>query len=339
VDAEAGYHVALRAGGTRPVVHPVTTLPVAFVSDAILPVVRSPDLDWHVHSVFRQALNLDAGGRLIAVAPQAAGGLPNGMSVSGHPDFRALGVAMRMAVTGSWPSFEIADAGILFDLARAWSWSPRLRAGTIDPHDTTIQRRVEVAAEVVAARATRVGFAQCVTLLRPALVGAAADARSGGSRPAPLSWEPAGPPGSAASIGLHSIETLRRAVAAHDLPAAIQATDALVGLGEGLTPSGDDLLVGLTAALRATGHPMAGSLSRHAAFRAVDSTTDVARVALEHAARGDYPERLHDVLEAVAHGDDASLRVQVERALSWGASSGADALLGILIGLEAAAAA
>jgi len=320
-------------------VHPLTTLPVAFVSDAILPILRSPRLDWHVHSVFRQALNLEAGGRLIAVAPQAAGGLPNGISVSGHPDFHALVVSERMAVTGSWPSFEIADAGLRFDLARAWSWSPRLRAGTIDPHDGTIQRRVEVAAEVVAARAIRVGFAQCVTLLRPALVGAAADARSGGSRPAPPSWEPAGASGSAASIGLHSIETLRRGLADDDLPAVLQASDTLVGLGEGLTPSGDDLLVGLTAALRATGHPMAGPLSRHAAFRAVDSTTDIARVTLEHAARSEYAERIHDVLEAVARGDDAALRLQVERALSWGASSGADTLLGVLIGLEAAAAA
>ena len=318
--------------------HPLTTLPVAFVSDAILPALRWPDLGWRVHSVFRQALNLEAGGRLIAVAPQAAGGLPNGISVSGHPDFHALGVSMRMAVTGSWPSFEIPDAGLRFDLARAWSWSPRLRGGSIDAHDGTIQRRVEVAAAVVSARATRVGFAQCVTLLRPALVGTAVGARSGDSWRA-SSWEPAGPPGSAASIGLHSIEILRRGVTAHDLPAAIQATDALVGLGEGLTPSGDDLLVGLTAALHATGHPMAGSLARHAAFRAVDSTTDVARVALEHAARGEYAERLHDVLEAVARGDEASLHLRVERALSWGASSGADTLLGILIGLEAAAAA
>ena len=318
-------------------VHSVTTLPVAFVSDAVLPVLRAPYLDWRVHSVFRQALNLEGRGHLIAVVPQAVGGLPNGISVSGHPDFHALGVSERMTVIASWPLFEIAEAGLRFDFARAWSWSPRLRAGTIDPRDGTIQRRVAVAAEVVAARANRVGFAQCVTLLRPALVGTAAGAGSRDNRSAPA-WEPAGPPGSAASIGLHSIEALRRGVATNDLPAAIQATDALVGLGEGLTPSGDDLLVGLTAALCATGHAMAGSLSRHAAMRAVGSTTDVARVALEHAARGEYAERLHDVLEALARGDDAALRLQVERALSWGASSGADTLLGMLIGLEAAAA-
>jgi len=85
------------------------------------------------------------------------------------------------------------------------------------------------------------------------------------------------------------------------------------------------------------GHPAAAPLATHAAARAVGRTTDVARVALEHAARGEYAERLHDVLEAVARGDDSAVGLQIGRALAWGASSGADTMLGVLIGLEAMA--
>ena len=312
--------------------HPLTTLPVAFVSDAVLPALHSPDLDWHVHSVFRQALNLEAGGRLVAVAPQAAGGLPNGVSIAGRADFQALRVAEGMAVVGRWPRFDLPAAGLSLELGRAWSWSPRLRSGTIDPLDAGIRRRTALAADIVAARATMVGFGECVALLhvKTARTAVAASTITLTPREMP-SWA------SAAAIGLRSIETLRDALAAHDLPTALSAADALVGLGDGLTPSGDDLLVGLTAALRAVGHPAAAPLATHAAARAVGRTTDVARVALEHAARGEYAERLHDVLEAVARGDDSAVGLQIGRALAWGASSGADTMLGVLIGLEAMA--
>lgn len=309
--------------------HPLTTLPVAFVSDAILPALRSTDPGWRVHSVFRQALNLEAAGDLVAVAPQAAGGLPNGIAVMGHPDFRALHVADGAKVTAAWPVFELPEVGIRFDLSRAWSWSPVLAEGTIDQNEPGVRRRTDLAAEIVVARATKVGFGQCVGLLRPVINAAPA-----GAPPAPAARELTPDGESSVSNGVRAIEWLRGALARSDFGAAVPGIDALVGLGDGLTPSGDDVLVGLSAALRAVGHPLAGPIALHAAARA-GATTDVARAALEHAARGEYAERLHAVLEAIARGDDAAVRAQVERALAWGASSGADTMLGVLIGLEA----
>jgi hypothetical protein len=311
----------------------MTTLPVAFVSESAVPVLRAKNLDWRVHSVFRQALNIAAGDRLIAVAPQSAGGLPNGIAVSGAPDFRALGLLEGMQVNGGWPRFELPQAGVRLDLSRAWAWSPRLPAGSIDPGDGAMRRRVEAAAHVVAARATRVGFAQCIELLRPVAVGAAAGF-GGGWAAEPGSAEDTG--SSAARAGMRSIEAMRRAVADGDRAGVLDATDELIGLGDGLTPSGDDFLVGLTAALRATGHELAGPIATHAAERA-SGTTDIARVALEHASRGEYAERIHEVIGALARSDETTLRIQIERALSWGASSGADSLLGVLVALEAAA--
>jgi hypothetical protein len=307
-------------------VHPLTTLPVAFVSDAILPALRSADPGWRVHSVFRQALNLEAGGRMVAIAPQAAGGLPNGIAVMGQPDFRALHVTDGAVFSGRWPAFELSEAGLRFDLARAWSWSPSLPHGTIDQRDPAVRRRTELAAVMVAARASRVGFGQCLLLLRPLADGAP--------------WEdeaPAGPlslDGGVIAVGVRAIEALRGALARRELHAALRAVDTLIGLGDGLTPSGDDLLIGLSAALRATGDELAEPIAEHAAARAAGSTGDVARVALEHAACGEYAERLHGVLGAIGRGDDGAVHAQVERALAWGASSGADTMLGVLVGLE-----
>lgn len=302
----------------------LTTLPVAFVSQSVVPLLRTPSLDWRVHSVYRQALNLEASGRLVAVAPEAVGGLPNGVSVVGRPDFHALGVEAAMAVIVRWPRLAIPDAGIAFDLGEAWWWSPRLRARILDPVAPPVRERVDLAGDLVASRAGKVGFARCATLLR-----------SGGS--ALGSTGDGDPSDGALVVAVRALEVLRDALPADDMPALLGAADGLVGLGAGLTPSGDDVLVGVTAALRAAGHHRARRLARHAAARAPGATTDVARVALEHAARGEYPERLHDVLWALARGTDAEVQDRVAATLSWGASSGADTMLGIVLGLTAAA--
>ena len=116
------------------------------------------------------------------------------------------------------------------------------------------------------------------------------------------------------------------------------AVHALVGLGPGLTPSGDDVLVGVTgAALRLGG---AGRLPREgldALVRALEalpprSTTPVARQMLAHAGRGAFAEPLARLL--VALGDDGvaqdALDGLVEALAGLGSWSGSDMLAGAL---------
>ncbi|MGH2406606.1 MAG: DUF2877 domain-containing protein [Candidatus Limnocylindrales bacterium] len=131
-----------------------------------------------------------------------------------------------------------------------------------------------------------------------------------------------------------SIRVLRRGLAAHDLDRSLVAAAELVGRGPGLTPAGDDLLVGCSAALRVAGHPLGAAFAAGVAAAVPGRTTDVAAAFHACAARGAYAEHLHDVVLAV---DDDALAGAVERALAWGATSGADAMLGVVIGLEAAA--
>lgn len=108
---------------------------------------------------------------------------------------------------------------------------------------------------------------------------------------------------------------------------------ALMGLGGGLTPSGDDFLVGLSATLTATGHPLAtflAPLGSHFARR----TTDVSAAFLLHASRREYSELLHEALAALLTG--ARVSESLHRLLSFGSSSGADTLLGMRSGLAMA---
>lgn len=109
----------------------------------------------------------------------------------------------------------------------------------------------------------------------------------------------------------------------------------LIGLGEGLTPAGDDCLVGALAVIQRFDRPW---LAAHPGIpasvrpRAWDGTTAVAREFVVHALDGHFAESVVDVLEA--ESVEAAQR-GAARLLGVGATSGADTLLGIRLALGA----
>ena len=118
------------------------------------------------------------------------------------------------------------------------------------------------------------------------------------------------------------------AVRRGDLPAAAAI---LGGLGPGLTPAGDDALAGILLAQRALAG--AGSETRLLAAAHAAVTTDLSSALLEWAARGQAVEPVHDLLAAVAASDRPAAVAATGRIASLGASSGADLLGGLHLGL------
>lgn len=113
---------------------------------------------------------------------------------------------------------------------------------------------------------------------------------------------------------------------------------ALTGLGPGLTPTGDDLLVGLAAmARRLVGgglvEPRAAvAYSASLAGLPPGETTPAAHLLLLNAARGLFPAVLATAVELLGnpHADPESLRTVTARLAATGAHSGADLLAGAL---------
>jgi hypothetical protein len=121
-----------------------------------------------------------------------------------------------------------------------------------------------------------------------------------------------------------------------DRSLAAAVATRLMGLGPGLTPSGDDVLVGIEAALYAMARPSAGFLAS-AMGDVEERTTALAATLLRHAAAGEFAERLHILLAALLGSDNETIPAAIDRAVAWGATSGSDCLLGVLIGLDIAA--
>ena len=111
---------------------------------------------------------------------------------------------------------------------------------------------------------------------------------------------------------------------------------ALLGLGPGLTPSGDDVLLGLFAVLHLRGSPCEGWLAGGAAVlaAAADATNAISLAALRQAARGRVRASIAALLHELLYGGGPALAPALARVFAIGASSGADIAAGLACGLD-----
>jgi hypothetical protein len=163
-------------------------------------------------------------------------------------------------------------------------------------------------------------------------------------------WTPTrwGSPASGLDVRLLRVEQRARARAwasssaiADDVIAALSGSDAeltcavrrSVGRGPGLTPAGDDVLVGiLTVLTSGAAGPAVSPAARlsDALAGVLHSTSDVSRHLLTQAARGLPGRALHELGKALCEGaPDHVLAGALESVLATGSTSGADACLGL----------
>jgi hypothetical protein len=114
-----------------------------------------------------------------------------------------------------------------------------------------------------------------------------------------------------------------------DQGALAEGGAALAGLGDGLTPAGDDFLVGvmLWAWLA---HPAPEQFCSTLAEAAAPRTMILSAAFLWAAARGQCSAAWHKLLAALAEGRSAEIAGAARGVLAHGASSGLDALIGFL---------
>jgi len=113
-------------------------------------------------------------------------------------------------------------------------------------------------------------------------------------------------------------------------------TEGLIGLGPGLTPSGDDFLGGMLIALHALRvHAAADKLGTWVLARAGDRTHRISRAHLECAAEGEGAGALHETLAAISSPRSPGLGRCLEALGRIGHSSGWDALAGVVAATRA----
>ncbi len=316
------------------------------VSWSILAALPSEPRRGRVHSVYRRTVNILCGDSLwVSLHPR---GVPhNAYSIS--VDCVALGGSLARRrdrfldayageiaqVSRSW--IDIGDRNLRVSLHNARIWD-----GSLEPLRHFSRWNAGVAANLLGALAGQAGKESPIK--SPFLAGVLAR-RDGRSDSTPT----------AAAGAVNSILLIRVARILDDLALAWRTQDAdllasvvgnTIGLGLGVTPSGDDFLTGLLAAsyifsdrdssprnspddreFTCTLSAVIGPLTH--------STTAPSYFMLKAALEGLYPEPLGGILSSLGRGDAARARDWVGKMLGLGATSGQDMLAGVLFWFEA----
>ncbi len=290
-----------------------------------------PGTSLRVHSIFAGTLNLEAeaGDSLVTLMGPSGSIYPHTVALAQPVDFRAwrLRPGCHALLQAGILSLHGEDVTVEVDLGGAEQAAlrplPRLvQLGTAHPF--CVVRLAELQ-----------GRQGCELRMdsqhRP---GVETAGMSGRLRRAALDLGQAAheilhPPG---RVGDPLDRTLPDGVAVH--PTLARAVAALVGLGPGLTPAGDDFLCGFLAAAHAGAPDLVPALA--AAVEAnLHRTCRISGLLVRCAVRGFWPSPLVDLAQALAAKQVPEALVALVEMGEMGHSSGLDLATGFLFGLEA----
>jgi hypothetical protein len=283
-------------------------------------------LDWlrrpgpaRVLNVFDRACNLvDGQGEVLALVTAPIGLAPFSALVETSQAAPFRGLAADSAVSRAPGRLGVGDLALAWANAAPWDPRPDWPAVRL-----ALAARPALLEHLAATAPSAAPPGSLLELFRPPFQpGQSADLQNTGAGLEAALWAQARGGASAFSRGL----------AAPDLDVSLEGVRALAGLGGGLTPAGDDFIVGACLAAWAGLYGNSAlALCEAAAAAAASRTTILSGAYLRAAARGECSAYWHDLFAAVCAGGPASqIDAAVRTLTSVGHTSGADALAGFL---------
>jgi hypothetical protein len=279
------------------------------------------DFNATIHSVFLTAVNLRPfkGYLLLTLVAAGEADLPQGIRLDTPAgfSFEQLRPGSNVSCRDSTLVFE--NLALVVEIHQARHWQCDLPALNTDLSSPPVADAWNCAWKSLNERQTRLG----AEIIAQALPG------SDGMAQSVLSWR----------VG-EAIRDLINATRSYQLEDFSPLT-RLIGLGTGLTPCGDDFLVGYLAGLWCTvrdsiKHRQFVSELGRAVIHLSGKTNDISRTYLYHAARGQVSSRLDALAGAISRPESPGQLLPVaESAMQSGQTSGMDAVTGLLLGLAA----
>lgn len=253
-----------------------------------------------VHSIFSKALNIrtEEDELISIVAAEKLNG-PHRilLRLSEDEDFVTLEIREGMRVKGSRQEVKINRGRLSVSLEKAERWSPEIKRGGSTPYSQIKDN--------------------LLSLKRRLLIERDGDIISQALRT--------------------RTQELITSVKEKDLPKVSENVRRLIGFGEGLTPSGDDFLVGFVASLHFLDNSIFKYFSREIR-RSINlkkkRTTFLSEKFLEYACQGKFSETILNLIKTIFSEDREEVEEATKRCLNFGASSGRDTILGVLEGLS-----
>jgi hypothetical protein len=297
-------------------------------STAIQPLLDIPTTRGSIQSVFPRAANLQFGSQLLTLHARETPCAPNGLVLplrAGQGPLADLQTGMAVIIERGTIHIPAPSLRLSTQNSQPWDPHPHLEPGVCPPE--RLERNLARLTALVTEKAPREGLASLASL--PVEAASAA----------------APPESSATSEESFLLHTARQA-AGRLLEGVIrqqsqlmrQGASSLVGLGPGLTPSGDDLLIGFIAATSLLSEPIGlGSalyqrLHLELLALARGRTNKLSITWMEYAAQGAVAEHVGRLFQALVVDNARLLEEAALAVLKSGATSGADLLAGSILG-------
>ena len=278
------------------------------IDAAFLLALEASSFNGRVHSVFTHVINIEcASGKLFTLAGSDLDNAPN-TAIVDVKGFDAYDIAANDPVTATKGALHVGD-----DLSVDWTTATIWRA-QLPPYadtDRNLQARLDWVQSYLLHKGVHGGFIE--------------------QSPSDDAFT--------RQMGVtlrHRSASLLNALERMNMSTARQHGKSLIGLGPGLTPAGDDFLVGLFAVLNLPQSPCYGWLGggKDVLLHAEQSTNAISLAALAAAANGHVRATISRFIETLISGSLATLTEPLDRVLAIGSTSGSDVVAGILAGLQ-----
>lgn len=275
-----------------------------------------------VHSVFHRCVNVTRSrGEWLTLCEAPFPRMPDGIVVEqlGEEDFLAMGIVPGAAVRIFEGGLSIPEADLAIEARHARVFDTKRARLDFAGNAAQLRRNLETARQTIIECGSEEGFGR----MRDVLLG-------GGVRrevkPETLSE-------ALCARGSTAIGALLDGLRCGDREAMRRGAVALMGLGVGMTPSGDDFLAGLAAALYVSdGYGEFFDVLRQL-LNDGTRTTDLCELGHRRIADGEISDVLYEPMRLMVEGDEKAVREAVTALLKQGSSSGTEMALGVCLGM------
>jgi len=285
-------------------------------------------LKGRVLSVYKRSLNLVFGKEevLVSVVPDSTGKLPNAILYRNPKrlgiDFNLFDIKQNMKAVLDIDSLSIQEAGtkINFDKATVYSYKNRNQP-KLDSWENIYSRSYLCKNRIRRERLESSGLLPLINHSHAIVSGRLIPATELDRR-CQKAWV--------------CLAEIFLGLKGQDIEQTKKGLTGLVGLGIGLTPSGDDVLLGLISLLKSVPVQLwiVDRFSRLIGDMARERTNRISAAYLIHASRGEVSERVGKFVMAILSGPNNALFDELMNMLHYGHTSGIEIVFGVLLGVD-----
>lgn len=280
-----------------------------------------------IHSIFQRVINITVlENRLISLVGQEVGQGPLNILVNfpTHMDLTNVGIKKGDVVTRIGKLIVIGKNAIVISTEWAELWKPRRNfQGSLQPLKTIIAN-IKILREIALASDHLSGLGELIPFTHI----------NGLKVPKTQKLGPV------AHMALPHIITLLKAIKSGHSHNIIRITKHLVGLGPGLTPAADDMLLGLMISMFYLSKNFSETridvkkINKDITSTISGRTTIISEEFLREASIGNVNEPVASLMENLLTSEKRNIEISAKNVLALGGTSGADTVFGVIQGLH-----